>query len=491
MTSELVGTKIQSYRILRLVGEGGMGKVYEAVHEQIDRRAAIKVLHAEYARDPEMAKRFFNEARAVNIIGHPGLVSIYELGKLDDGSAYIIMEYLEGESLRSRIQRRGSRMGLESLRIARQIAAAIHAAHSKNIVHRDLKPDNIIVVADSEVPGGERAKILDFGIAKLLKGSPAEGQARTRSGAVMGTPLYLAPEQCGGPHGVSDRTDVYALGIIMFEMLTGRPPFVGEEPTQLIGQHLFADPPPLLMPEGIPTEIGSLIRRMLEKDPQRRPTMQAIVNAVDRLSPSISQSLELAVPADLPSTGEDVTVPFHLVRSTLGMAAGQRRQRRAVFSAFVGAIFMVGAVIVGLRIFRNHEPKKLSHPSELRVAAPSPSPTTHNRILWLIHSTPPDAQVIRLSDGEVLGRTPWQLEQEASAGQVAVILRLAGYADAPLSLDCRQSLTRLERLVPISRPPPSKPSSASKNISRPPTKSNPVILPSRKVLSNDDIRFID
>ncbi len=170
MSGEIVGTKIQNYRVVRQIGRGGMGNVYEARHEQIDRRAAIKVLHPEFARDAEMAQRFFNEARAVNVVGHPGLVNIHELGSLESGAAYIIMEYLEGDSLRQRMRRPGGCQEEEALRIARQIAGALQAVHAKGIIHRDLKPDNIILVADSEVSGGERAKVLDFGIAKLLHG---------------------------------------------------------------------------------------------------------------------------------------------------------------------------------------------------------------------------------------------------------------------------------------------------------------------------------
>ena len=137
MSSEVVGSKIQSYRVIRQIGRGGMGNVYEARHEQIERRAAIKVLHPEYARDAEMAQRFFNEARAANVVGHPGLVSIYELGTLESGAAYIIMEYLDGDSLRQRIRRPGGCQEEGALRIARQIAGALQAVHAKGIIHRE------------------------------------------------------------------------------------------------------------------------------------------------------------------------------------------------------------------------------------------------------------------------------------------------------------------------------------------------------------------
>jgi len=294
MSGEVVGSKIQSYRIIRQIGRGGMGNVYEARHEQIERRAAIKVLHPEYARDAEMAQRFFNEARAANVVGHPGLVSIYELGTLDNGAAYIIMEYLEGDSLRQRIRRPGGCQEEEALRIARQIAGALQAVHAKGIIHRDLKPDNIILVADSEVSGGERAKVLDFGIAKLLHGSES-GRGLTNTGAVVGTPAYMAPEQCGMRMPVSDRTDVYALGVMLFEMLAGKPPFFGEGPTALIGQHLFVDPPPL--PQQVSPDAAALVLRMLAKGPADRPSMVEVATALSSLGDfSRISRLDLAMP---------------------------------------------------------------------------------------------------------------------------------------------------------------------------------------------------
>ncbi|HRI49607.1 MAG TPA: protein kinase [Pseudomonadota bacterium] len=321
MSGEVVGSKIQSYRIIRQIGRGGMGNVYEARHEQIERRAAIKVLHPEYARDAEMAQRFFNEARAANVVGHPGLVSIYELGTLDNGAAYIIMEYLEGDSLRQRIRRPGGCQEVEALRIARQIAGALQAVHAKGIIHRDLKPDNIILVADSEVSGGERAKVLDFGIAKLLHGSES-GRGLTNTGAVVGTPAYMAPEQCGMRMPVSDRTDVYALGIMLFEMLAGKPPFYGEGPTALIGQHLFVDPPPL--PPSVSPDAAALVLRMLAKGPADRPSMVEVATALSSLGDfSRISRLDLAMPIAslLPKPSGGVPAAAPAAQSSGGMSA--------------------------------------------------------------------------------------------------------------------------------------------------------------------------
>jgi serine/threonine protein kinase len=167
------GQRIGSYRVVRKIGQGGMGAVYEAVHEQLGRRAAIKLLRKELSQDPQIVIRFFNEGKAASRIEHSGIVQIFEYGHLPDQTAYIIMEFLRGEALSARLRSLGGKLPLaDLLRISRQIASALAATHAKGIIHRDLKPDNIMLVPDSEMPGGERVKILDFGVAKVPDNSP-------------------------------------------------------------------------------------------------------------------------------------------------------------------------------------------------------------------------------------------------------------------------------------------------------------------------------
>ncbi|TMQ19215.1 MAG: serine/threonine protein kinase [Deltaproteobacteria bacterium] len=190
------GAMIGQYRVTGVIGRGGMGAVYAGEHTLLGRPAAIKVLLPELSQKQDVVTRFFNEARAATAIRHPGIIEIYDFGWTSEGAAFIVMEHLEGDTLARRSARSPFRWPAV-LAIARQIAGALGAAHAKGIVHRDLKPDNVFLVPDPEVPGGERIKLLDFGIAKLAVDSTTTVNV-TKTGAVMGTPTYMAPEQCRG-----------------------------------------------------------------------------------------------------------------------------------------------------------------------------------------------------------------------------------------------------------------------------------------------------
>jgi serine/threonine protein kinase len=241
----VIGKHINNYEVVSLLGEGGMGTVYLALHPIMGRKAAIKVLKPELARDESLVMRFFNEARAANAIRHPNIIDIIDVGLLpDDNVPYMLMEFLEGESLATRLDRVRPLQVSAAVEIASQTASALAAAHSKGIVHRDLKPDNLFLVPDEMVGTGERVKVLDFGIAKLrddMRGS----SMKTRTGAIMGTAAYMSPEQCQGLiEKLDHRTDVYALGIILYEMLCGGPPFISEGFGDIIIMHVMKEPEP-------------------------------------------------------------------------------------------------------------------------------------------------------------------------------------------------------------------------------------------------------
>ena len=306
------GHAIGQYRVTGILGEGGMGIVYAARHTLLDRPAAIKVLQPRYSSEQEVVRRLFNEARAVTSIRNPGIVEVYDFGWTPKGDAFIVMELLEGETLRARLRRRS--LGWSTaLALMRQVAGALGAAHGRGIIHRDLKPDNIFLVPDAEVPGGERIKLLDFGIAKLLDAVQA-GQ-KTRTGTVMGTPPYMAPEQCRGI-AIDPRADLYALGCILFEMCARRPPFLAEGDGDVIAAHIHQRPPTLAsLVSGVPRELEALVQRMLAKAPADRvQTAEELVWRLDSVRTAVGQlagsgSVPVLPPTE-PANGFAATPPM-------------------------------------------------------------------------------------------------------------------------------------------------------------------------------------
>jgi serine/threonine-protein kinase len=291
----MLGETVGSYRIVRELGRGGMGVVYEGQHLTLGSRAAVKVLLPRYSADEKLLARFFNEARAATLIKHPGIVAIFDFGTHAAGRAYLIMEYLDGETM-SALLRREPRLPVERLAaIGRQIASALAAAHAAGIVHRDLKPSNLMLVEDPDMPFGQRVKVVDFGIAKLSTDLTRPiGPAATAPGKLLGTPAYMAPEQCRAAGPVDARADVYALGCILFEAATGEPPF-GKRcaPAELLAAHMHQAPPPLggLRPD-LPEAFATLVDRCLAKSPEARPqAMYELVTALALLggTPSYPQ----------------------------------------------------------------------------------------------------------------------------------------------------------------------------------------------------------
>jgi eukaryotic-like serine/threonine-protein kinase len=447
----MIGGSIGSYQILRELGAGGMGTVYLAQHQVIGRLAAIKLLLPALSMNEEMVARMFNEARATALIRHPGLVDVYDFGRLADGRAFIVMEYLDGESLAARLAR--GRLPAElACVLARQVAAAVGAAHATGIVHRDLKPDNIYIVADDEIDAGVRARVLDFGIAKLSD-VLAGGGHHTRTGSLLGTPAYMSPEQCRGAGAVDARTDVYSLGCILFEMLTGRRPFAFEGLGEIIVAHLH-EPPPVAsrIEPSVPAWLDPVLARLLAKDPAARyPSMEEVALALGgrtRGRPS------------LPSGGIGVArVP---VPTTLGQTAGQRGApsivaRRPRLSALVvaGVLGMAGAVAaLALRGREDAPPAAAARPEppapapsrpppppppvvEPRPAAPPPAvappPPPPRQVVLKIRSAPAGAAVF-LASGEKAGVTPLDYTVVAAPGEVSFDLRLPGYRGKRVSL---------------------------------------------------------
>jgi serine/threonine protein kinase len=264
-----VGSRIGSYIVRGVLGQGGMGTVYLAEHSVIGKKVAIKVLKRDLAGHDNLVARFINEAKAKELVGHPGIVDVLDFGNLPSGVPYLVMEYLQGESLAQRIARLERLPVRDAATITWETASAVGAAHVKGIIHRDLKPENLFLARDPATPEVERVKVLDFGIAKL-HANPSK--ISTQTGAVMGTPVYMSPEQCrGAREDVDERTDIYSLGIILYEMLCGKPPFQGEAFGDLLLRHMTEAPaPPSSLNHEVSESIEEVVMRALAKRKEDR-----------------------------------------------------------------------------------------------------------------------------------------------------------------------------------------------------------------------------
>ena len=294
---DLVGKVLDGkYRLVRLIGKGGMGSVYEAEHTVIDRRVAVKLLNPEYADEGDIVERFVREAKAASAIGHPNIIDIQDVGE-DDGKTYIVMELLEGTSLSALVKSLGRLEPSHAVAIARQVADGLQAAHEKGIVHRDLKADNVFIARDARL--GEQVRILDFGISKVME---TDGTDLTQTGAVMGTPHYMAPEQVRGEKDVDERIDVWALGVMLYEMLTGMYPFPGTRTPEVLVK-ILTEPMADLEPD-LPDDLVEVVERALEKDRDAR--YASVAEMSKALQPLHASSPTL--PPDVIRMGLDETV---------------------------------------------------------------------------------------------------------------------------------------------------------------------------------------
>ncbi|GAA1609506.1 serine/threonine-protein kinase [Kribbella karoonensis] len=327
----------ERYRTIEILGHGGMGEVYRGCDERLGRPVAVKLLRPDL-RDPLTAARFQHEARAAAVVRHPHVIAVYDFGH-SNGEYYLVMELVEGHSVGRELTLHGPFDPEAALDIVRQVAAGLTAAHRHGVVHRDIKPDNLLIDADGSV------KIADFGIAR----APAD-PAITSSGLIPGTSLYLAPERALG-HPATAASDVYALGCVLYQLLTGRPPFEAADPTEIMCQHVRAEP---ALPDDLPAPLVHLLRLMLSKDPADRP------------SPAEVATWTYDVPADAPTT-------------ELAALRPARHWRRAV--AVLAAVIVAGtAVTAGVLTDQESNtplaPANVSPTQPPRQAMPAPRPTT-------------------------------------------------------------------------------------------------------------------
>ncbi|MBE7449787.1 MAG: protein kinase [Kofleriaceae bacterium] len=304
---DLVGREVAGrYRVLAKLGEGGMGAVYRGEQLSLKRKVAIKVLRPELSRDPGLVRRFNAEAELAARLSHPNTVNIYDFGQDADGALFIAMEFLEGRSLRDVMTHEGPLPPARAVVVAQQIAASLADAHAHGIVHRDLKPDNVMLTERGK--DRDVVRVLDFGIAKLRDDDRQTVNAMTRAGDLIGTPQYMAPEQIRGEQ-VDGRTDVYALGAMLYEMVTGRLPFEGPTVMAILSRHLTdaPEPPMARRPDlGLPPALDHLIMAALAKDPaHRQPTMERLGEDLAALAVQLGAARSAAMPASVPLSGAD------------------------------------------------------------------------------------------------------------------------------------------------------------------------------------------
>ena len=385
---DLIGREIGGrFRVLAKLGEGGMGSVYRGEQTSLHRPCAIKLLKPELSSNQQLLRRFNAEAAAVAKLSHPNTVNIIDFGQDADGSLFIAMELIDGRSLRKAVQAEAPMPPQRALAIAAQIAASIADAHAQGIVHRDLKPDNVML----QDRGRQRdvVRVLDFGIAKLRDDSRTTQNSMTQAGDMLGTPQYMAPEQIQGA-AVDGRADIYALGCIVYEMLTGRQPFEAETVMAMLSKHLLEMPPPpsIRRPDlGITPEVNLLVMSALQKDPRARPpTMEAygeqiaavaarLPPAAGAFRPSGQPSAQLA-PVPSPPPGGPYGAPAFTPQVASFAPPAPRKGGGGggvIVLVVVGAVVLAGgAVGLGLAI-RNKA--HINHPEPPPDPAPAPAPS--------------------------------------------------------------------------------------------------------------------
>ena len=385
----MIGKKINNYELRELVGDGAMGVVYLAEHPVLRRRAAVKLLKRQYLESPALITRFVNEARAAAAIHHPNVIEVIDVGMVDGDVPYIMMEYLDGEPLARRLAR--DRLGVgKAVDITIQAARALAASHALEIVHRDLKPENMFLVPDPHSPGGERVKVLDFGIAKLRRDWGGSESPTTRTGMIFGTPAYMSPEQCRGLNAeVDGTTDVYALGCILYEMLCGKAPYVAPGWGDVLMMHMQETiPVPSAVNPRVPAAVDKVVTTAMAKAKgDRYASMRDLHRALAQARGDVQDT-----PAPTPRTDPALPAVVISVESPAKRASGQvldpMREMDSVFVpelrprnfrvrliAAGGALALAAVVAIVLVARRPSAKPAVSVPAVVTNPAPPPEPS--------------------------------------------------------------------------------------------------------------------
>lgn len=367
------------YRIVRKLGEGGMGAVYEGKHELIGKRLAIKCLHTQYTSNKEVVERFHREAHAATSVGNEHIIEVSDVGAFDDGAPFIVMEYLDGIEFGKLIEREGSLPIGRLVHIVSQVCEALAAAHARGIVHRDMKPENIYLIrrgSDSDF-----VKVLDFGISKMRESNEALGGGLTKTGMALGTPYYMPPEQAQGVRDLDHRADVYAVGVILYQGLTGRLPFDAESYPALMVK-ILTEPalPPRMFRQGVPELLDQIVMQAMAKDRnQRFQNIEALAQALEQFH-GIDDAPVMLASARPSAAGE--TTPFTWTQkqgeTKAGTAASSTAPKKPVGLLLGGAALGLVLVGGGLALMRSGKapdrPPNMVAPSPAPTPAPTPAP---------------------------------------------------------------------------------------------------------------------
>jgi eukaryotic-like serine/threonine-protein kinase len=480
------GSMVGEYRVEALVGIGGFGRVYRAVHPLIGKTVAVKVLSRRFSADETIVARFVDEARAVNVIRHPNIIDIFAFGALPDGRHYYVMEFLHGTTLQDYLGDDGALDTPVALGILGGVARALGAAHGASIAHRDLKPDNVFLVR-SERDVAVQVKLLDFGIAKLL--GEAVSASRTSTGSPLGTPDYMSPEQCRG-RSVDHRADIYAFGLLAFRLLAGGPPFDGESAIDVLFMQVNTPAPRMSeVNPAVPAVLDGPVLHMLEKDPDNRPPSIAAAMA-ELLAAAAAAGLDaapapatvLAPPPRDPSRANLVTDTASTASRTAGstaagetQAALRERRLRAGGVAFVAvALFALGIVrgalapvapseaaatqaVTAANAPPIAEPSAVAPaPNAVAVVATVPSAAT----VSLVVQTRPEACELYLGDAR-LGVAPGPFVLPRGDAPLALSVRAPGHKPATLTFVPRSNGTEKVELARVPRASPAKDAATS------------------------------
>ncbi len=484
-----IGNVLGSYRLGELLGKGGMGYVYRAEHIKLGREVALKLLRADYARRRDAVLRFFQEAKTVNRVRHRNIVDVTDFIELDDGTTFIIMELLQGQSLG-----RWARTGIDlprALAVLVQICDGLGAAHAVGVIHRDLKPDNVIVVPTSD--GAELVKLLDFGVAKLVNRDDEDVGFQTAAGSVIGTPAYMSPEQAGGM-ALDQRSDIYSIGAIMYELFCGQPMFKGRSFGEYVRKHLTEHPVPPRQTQGgqhVDARLEALIMRCLAKDPDQR--FGHILELRDGLLNMLGAQVETR-PPNYALSGQHPMLPSSLHASALHPSTGYQSMYVSQATpapppptpvwiwlaggAIAVALGVTGAVLYASRGESAHVaapvaetqtpmpapvPTPVPTPTPTPIPTPTPAPPT---MISLRFDSLPSGGVYADGHSAELCNTPCSFEVDLKDGgptdRRTYVVRSAGYLDKPVEVDLTADkhafAVTLDRVVAEDDHPKSHPS---------------------------------